>query len=458
MHRSLSEIDLDSVDLDERLITIPDCGHTFTVETLDGVTGMSEFYQRRDNDPSQWASLLSPEGQIKPPTCPTCRAPIRCRRYGRIFKRADLDILEHNTVVYMSQSLTSLQDALEKVEEAAISSQLAQASPKLALEKAGPSPKSRQQRARQILLEQLGSSETPAPYNSILPSMTIWHSIDPAVYQTWSNAVRPLISLYNKIRHLCGTTSSHRVAWEASVSLLFEAEMEHAIKDPQRVPQNPEQNAMRLAKLNVGQPKPLADRRFLVEAIWTTLDIRLSLIGFAQQWLSNICDSVPAAHESHVESWATYLEFLIRVTMADAVQARQIAVNSESRRQIVRSSLYCLRLQFWAFRFHLFMSRKAGVFSDTKDDLAERARQQENDAQEEIRAIRKDHLARFSDQQTHEREDAWLQENFDGKSQSILDEWEEIRQTIERDTFYQPVTDNEKIEIIRAMNFGTQSV
>jgi len=36
-----------------------------------------------------------------------------------------------------------------------------------------------------------------------------------------------------------------------------------------------------MAKIYIGQPRPLADRCFLVEAFWITLQIRLTLIGLA---------------------------------------------------------------------------------------------------------------------------------------------------------------------------------
>ncbi|KAG6373953.1 hypothetical protein JVT61DRAFT_6117 [Boletus reticuloceps] len=46
---------------------------------------------------------------------------------------------------------------------------------------------------------------------------------------------------------------------------------------------------MRVAKIKIGQPRPLADRRFLVEVIWLTLHIRLILTDLTTAWIDAIC-------------------------------------------------------------------------------------------------------------------------------------------------------------------------
>ncbi|KAG6373952.1 hypothetical protein JVT61DRAFT_6116 [Boletus reticuloceps] len=95
------------------VISIPSCRHTFTVETLDGHCGMSEFHSCGAN--GKWLGLLSPTGYRRPPTCPTCRSEITAPRYGRVFKRANLDILEPNVAAQMSLSLGIVQTSLESV-------------------------------------------------------------------------------------------------------------------------------------------------------------------------------------------------------------------------------------------------------------------------------------------------------------------------------------------------------
>ena len=116
LQRPLEDVLPESGNIDEMVITIPACRHVFTVETLDGLTGMNDFYSRNEQD-TKWKGLLVPLGFMNPPTCPTCRSPITCPRYGRIFKRADLDILERNVAAHMSQSLDKMQQILQDIKE-----------------------------------------------------------------------------------------------------------------------------------------------------------------------------------------------------------------------------------------------------------------------------------------------------------------------------------------------------
>lgn len=91
MQTKLSEVDPHAEALDELLITL-DCKHIFTVETLDQICEMAQYYQYKDEAYRQLSS--PPPGLQKTPVCPLCREPITSMRYGRVFKRADLDLSE----------------------------------------------------------------------------------------------------------------------------------------------------------------------------------------------------------------------------------------------------------------------------------------------------------------------------------------------------------------------------
>ena len=55
MHRTMADLDFESESLDELIITLPDCGHVFTVETLDGHCGLTEYY--RSDGTGKWLGL-----------------------------------------------------------------------------------------------------------------------------------------------------------------------------------------------------------------------------------------------------------------------------------------------------------------------------------------------------------------------------------------------------------------
>jgi hypothetical protein len=97
-------IDTTSDDVSEKLIAL-ECGHIFTVETLDGHCAMSEYYEI-DPMTGGYLSMKAPPSNSR---CPLPVQPaggsITSPRYGRVTKRANLDILEQNVASNMSKRL-----------------------------------------------------------------------------------------------------------------------------------------------------------------------------------------------------------------------------------------------------------------------------------------------------------------------------------------------------------------
>ena len=104
LQRAISDLDTISDNVSEKLITL-ECGHIFTVEMLDDHCSMSEYYEI-DPMTGRYITPKAPPVEYRmPPTCPTCRGPITSPRYGRVTKRANLDILEQNVANNMSKRL-----------------------------------------------------------------------------------------------------------------------------------------------------------------------------------------------------------------------------------------------------------------------------------------------------------------------------------------------------------------
>jgi hypothetical protein len=92
MGSTLKDFDFDDSDASSRLITL-DCKHVFSVETLDGLFKLEQFYSR--DAEGNWIGRLYPDfdgaDPLTPPTCPLCRKAISskyARRYGRSIKSA----------------------------------------------------------------------------------------------------------------------------------------------------------------------------------------------------------------------------------------------------------------------------------------------------------------------------------------------------------------------------------
>jgi hypothetical protein len=457
LHRSLEDVLPESGDIDEMIITIPACRHVFTVETLDGLTGMNDFYSRDEQD-TKWKGLLSPLGFTMPPTCPTCRSPITCPRYGRIVKRADLDILERNVAAHMSQSLDKRQRVLQDIKEDTLKALLSAEAAKITI----PDPKdpptrklAKQKNSRRKVLDSLesGNLKSPASERDIQASNATLHFMEPNVLSVWRNTTRQLFGVYRDIVKITECRYAHTKAWEASLSLLYQREIEAGLENPATLPRNPQEHAMRMARIYIGQPRPLADRRFLVEAFWITLHIRLTLIGLAQTWVGEVNKRPSHYSAFHLQQWVVYIDFLLQTCVRDAKKAYDIAQDSESHRQIVKSRLLLMRIDLEVFRFNLSMCQHYGTFKDDREELLMKVDTLGDEAKVRMNNTVNAHLARI-EIGSRQQEEAWVEYNFTSIAETIVSEWMEIKQSIKMDTFYQPLSLHERMQIVRAMNFG----
>ncbi|KAF8808643.1 hypothetical protein BYT27DRAFT_7188610 [Phlegmacium glaucopus] len=450
LQRSLEDVLPESGDIDEMIITIPACRHVFTVETLDGLTGMNDFYSRDINN-TKWTGLLAPLGFTNPPTCPTCRSPITCPRYGRIVKRADLDILERNVAAHMSQSLDSRQQALQGINEGALKALLAAEAATITIPEPKDPPKLAKQKTSRKKL--LGTGKSPASERDIQASNSTLHFMDSKVLSIWRKATHQLFAVYKDIVKITERRYAHTQAWEASLSLLFEREIQAGLENPATLPRNPQEHAMRMARIYIGQPRPLADRRFLVEAFWVTLHIRLTLIGLAQTWMYEVNKHSGRYSAFHLQQWLIYIDFLLQTCVRDAEKAYDIARDSESYRQIMKSRLLRMRIDLEIFRFNLLMCRHYGTIKDHREGLLVKVDKLGAEAIVQMNDTVKTHLAQ-KEIQSLEEEMVWVEDNFTSTAETIVSEWMEMKRSIERDSVYQPVSLDEQMQIIRAMNFA----
>ncbi|KAI6041108.1 hypothetical protein EDC04DRAFT_2566184 [Pisolithus marmoratus] len=446
LQRPISEVDPDKGPLDELLITIPSCGHTFTVETLDGHCGMTEFYSQGHN--KQWIGLKVPAGFTRPPTCPTCRTTIRTPRYGRVYKRADLDILERNVAAQMSRRLGDAQNLLEAF---ALAEQKALLARDLKAKTTSTDAKllESQKRARDGALK--SRKNVPVAQADITPANDKLHNISSDISVAWCKVMHELLCAYKQAQAIAETRSAHAKAWEAAMSQLYQHGLE-SIKGNTEIPSQPEVHAMKLAKLQVGQPRPLADRRFHVEAFWMTIHIRLTMIDVIQAWLQETFKREPSLpKKGQSRPWTLYVDFLFDSCTRDAKIALSVAKDSGACRQVTRTALHQMRIELEQFRFNLFMCKSTDQFqeSSVRKELAERAHQYQVSSEEEMRETLRGHRQIISSPD----DDDWLEKNFTSIARDIVGEWQKIERSVRLDTFYEPMSLEERMEIIKAFDF-----
>jgi hypothetical protein len=444
MYRRLEDIDVEQETLDDLLITLPNCRHVFTVETLDGICDMQEYY-RRDGPDGQWLDFQDPPTAFrKPPTCPTCRTAITSPRYGRIFKRADLDILENNVASQMSQSLTEVRGLVDSLSKSDIETMVTTEAARIQIPHGSPSLsilKSRKKARASVLREK---RYLPIQFDALNPGSQKYHFVAPAAAKAWRKAMNPLLAAYIQARKVAEIRSAHVHAWEAAFSSLYEQEVALALNDPPHAPRRLAEHAMRVAKMKVGQPPPRADKRFLVEAFWITLDLRFTLANLAQKWLGAVT-SCPAEQR---QAWAMYLDFILKSCSQDASIAFDIADQSGSHLQVAKTTVYRMRAELEQFRFNVDMSRENRTLLDNRNDLAEVASQKAAMTQQAIQSTVNNYLKVKGSKE----QEQWLEDNFTNIARTIVEEWSAIEMSLRDRTFYQPVSLDEQMLVVRAFS------
>jgi len=220
---------------------------------------------------------------------------------------------------------------------------------------------------------------------------------------------------------------------------------------PDRAPRNPHEHAMRMARMRVGQPPPMADKRFLVEAFWMTVTLRLTLVELAGTWLEAL-RSKPTYPPENYRVWATYIAFILRSCASDLQITLGITIQSGSHRQKAQTALLVMRIELEQFRFNLLMMQKNPNLKMTPENrkkLADNAEKKGNDASVNMQTVITEHR-----QARGVEDETWLSSNFSQQAHAMLDEWQAIVRSLRQETFYQPVSLDEMTAVVKGLGYG----
>lgn len=246
-----------SDDGDLRLITLR-CGHIFTLETLDGICGLQHHYIQDQS--GKWLRLKDyhpPDGLATIPRCPNCRSDIDSPRYSRVVKRAKLDLMENNVASQLSHSMAIAQGAVSSVDLAEAKLEVKKHAVKIfqAPLSTAVQPKSLNRRKRKAF-----SYDREQPIS--LAELLALSQLHENSASEWKRITAKLIRAYEEVSAVAAKRSAHRTAYEAAFVRLYKKELNAAFAFSIS---SPETRAMKITKMKMGQPKPLADLRYKVE-------------------------------------------------------------------------------------------------------------------------------------------------------------------------------------------------
>lgn len=455
MQRTLGEIDTSSTDTAERLIGLA-CKHVFTVETLDGHCRMSDFYVL--DEMGRYMSTKEPPTEYQlPPTCPTCRAAITSPRYGRVTKRANLDILEQNVASSMSKELEALNPTLEKITEEL--EKWKDAASKISCDIENVSDPAER---RDAWLSGANIDPLPATYLDT-GAMHSVHGFSTTEAKAWNHIVKDLLRAYRSAHSMSTRRGAHHKAYEGALTTLYRLELQAIANDPSRATDTPEPVALKAAMLKVGQPPPKADVRFQIDAIHTLCELRFMLgeVGAAR------VEGLPAtaSDESgvrHRKLWVSFVSFIYQSCKTDAQKARLMAQQSSASRQAAKCAVYILRAEFEDFRFRMMEDERAlsrGGRLPTADDrrrLGDQVKAKCNDISHALRDYQEQYVrSRPVDTvEAMRKEREWFQDNCGSKVGRFVKQLEELESFVRRGGVYQPLSMQEREMIVKAFDFG----
>ncbi|WRT66625.1 uncharacterized protein IL334_003584 [Kwoniella shivajii] len=285
---SLQEIDTSLPDLGSRLISLA-CGHTFTVETMDGIMALNDYYGRSEHN-DQWTLLTANASQTNEsecgpqPSCPNCRRPILSsiiQRYGRPLKSIDLSAQEKAAISHGSINLQRLSKGQAEINSNAIVDYMS--SVDLPQKSAAPTGiiKSFMQRQDDDIRK-----EKPILTSSSMLFDLSKHGILPGYERIWKAAVKDILPLYSITESIITYKSPHVKAYETTHGNLYREykkelmrKRELGEKQLSMEASEASQLALDYARQQIGSSFPRAASTFKVEAVWVSLDLRQTMLA-----------------------------------------------------------------------------------------------------------------------------------------------------------------------------------
>ncbi|GES78947.1 P-loop containing nucleoside triphosphate hydrolase protein [Rhizophagus clarus] len=438
------------IDLEKERIIILDCGHVFTMETMDHHMEMENYYQGGYGNWTDLVMLSSKSGENKIMTCPSCRAPIKSKRYGRSIKKRILDTQNKKFLTKYDLHLRYQRDALEKIQ-----TKIEVNRPKL-LEKFKNKiyPKSSNRK-----IEDRNTMDT----NKTVPEVDIsekfyqiekYNSIPEQHANLWKNHVRELLNSYQQLMMIMSDSKNppYKKAFEAAVTRLYNEKSKvqfdslinnienlHIIEETE----SPENQKKRFEQSlrDVGLIAPQFDRRLYLDAFFEIVNIQKIMFDEAARIISEL-PKMEFAHSeiSASETQKNWIKFCCSIN--DSINQHlgviiQACKESSYKRHLVVASVEYVEFEYQFGRFIFNNQPRNIVTPQCKEDLKNRC----NKIHKDCEKVLKDVLPKV--------ELEYFQGQCLERITKLLKNVDELYEVVERSG---QLSQHEKLEIYRAMS------
>ncbi|GBB94416.1 hypothetical protein RclHR1_02350015 [Rhizophagus clarus] len=385
------------IDWNEKRMIVLTCGHVYTMETMDTLMEMRDYYEGSIEE--GWTSIkILPTLPMSAKTCPACKTPIKnVKRYGRIINKYILDIQNKKfllkcdsqfkeinmQIISFEDNLTNKRNELKNV-----------------LPKNEPRPMNVVLETHKVVNKKLPEI-MPHKY---FKKIGEFHGFDKKSRKAWDAHVGKLLECYQKLTSISEATkvSPHKRAFEVTASSLYQVKLKNEdsiLEDHSSVSSPSVRNTLSSISethqemlSQVGISIPQMDQRIYLDAFFEIINIQKILhqeILFIIQELSKEPTPTDVTIENTInikEVWKKFIEKLQHSIQVHLNAIGEIAVFINYDRYLLLVNVEILEFDLKLLTYQLRFPSDESVDVDIKE-LQERIREKCEDIKKRITNI-----------------------------------------------------------------------
>ncbi|KAJ9115424.1 hypothetical protein QFC22_005181 [Naganishia vaughanmartiniae] len=421
------EEDFDSI---ENMVVVLPCSHLLTVESADGIAGLNQFYAQ--NARGEWTHPTAPSESMPAPRCPTCRHPFYLNRYSRVFKKADIDMSEKSLAGYSTHAMADIQKRFEDYKEVKFEASAYKSEPSKYHE-------SKYRKCELNVQSKLAEAFAKKRLvdTGMIGNIQKTFGLTPSHSKLWEQKVGPSLVLVRQIDSILKRPSPQQVAWDAAFAKLFRAELAGGRCRPE--------GAQMLARRSLGTPRPVAKQQYAIQAICLSVQVRHRLASIAEEF-SNASSCVEEKRH-----WDLLASSFLHSTVIDCEVGRNDAMDAILDPSYYTVSYYHFQSTFLLFRHSMSKKVRSRLSIEDRQNMLSTSNDVLEQAAATARQAPRGEVTAFEIETPVE-----FQETVVQPMQKIIDDWHKLSDSLLEADFIQPVTDDERLSILKSFGFASR--